>query len=105
MESNDLRSLWEQRLAEYNASGKTIKAWCQEQAIKESQYYYWRRKLRGNQVGNNQAVKWLSLDLDNAKQSITPGSIAVHVGQVTVEIKKGFDQQLFREIIHVLHSI
>jgi len=47
------------------------------------------------QTENNQPVKWLSLDLDNGKQADpTPGSITVHIGQVTIEIKRGFDPQL-----------
>lgn len=103
MKDSDLRSLWEQRLAEYEISGKSIKAWCQEQTIKENQFYYWRRKLRLNQAENKQPVKWLPLEVEQA--NLTADSIAVHVGQVTVEVKSGFNQHLFREIIQVLQTI
>jgi transposase-like protein len=105
MINNDLRCLWEQRLAEYENSGKTIKAWCQEQAVRENQFYYWRKKLR-DQSEMGKPVKWLSVKLDNSKQdSLASDSIAVHIGQVKVEIKKGFDQQLFREIVQILQTI
>lgn len=105
MINNDLRSLWEQRLAEYESSGKTIKAWCQEQELRENQFYYWRKKLR-DRSETEQPVKWLSLKLDNNKQaSLASNSITVHIGQVTVEIKKGFDQNLFREIVQILQTI
>ena len=50
MERSNLRSLWEQRLADYDVSGQTIKAWCREQSIRESQFYYWRKKLREAQI-------------------------------------------------------
>jgi len=103
MNNNELRSLWEQRFAEYEASGKTIKAWCQEQAVKENQFYYWRKKLRMNQVANNQPVQWLSLELEQVR--FAPDSIAVHIGQITIEIKKGFDHHLLREIVQVLQTI
>ncbi len=106
MINNNLRSLWEQRFAEYKSSGKTITAWCKEQSVRDNQFYYWRKRLRMDQVEKNQPVKWLSLELDNGKQAnLAPDSIAVHVGQVTVEIKKGFDQHLFREIIQILQTI
>lgn len=106
MSNNELSGLWEQRLAEYESTGKSIKAWCQEQAVRENQFYYWRKKLRVDQAEKEQPVKWLSLELDNGKQaSLAPDSIAVYVGQVTIEIKKGFDQHLFREIVQVLQTI
>jgi len=106
MTSNELSSQWEQRLAEYESSGKTIASWCQEHSIRYSRFHYWRRKLRVDQAEEGQPVKWLSLELENAKQvSLAPDSIAVHIGQVTIELKKGFDPLLFREIVQVLQTI
>ncbi len=45
MSSDDLRSLWEKRLAEQQISRQSIAAWCKEQSIKDHQFYYWRKKL------------------------------------------------------------
>jgi len=103
MIGNDLRSLWEQRLAEHQVSGKSITAWCNDHSIKVHQFYYWRKKLRFSQADNNQPVKWLALGLDRV--SLDPDTIAVHIGQATIEVKKGFDQQLLREIMQVLQTI
>ncbi|MDD4590340.1 MAG: hypothetical protein PHG06_07925 [Parabacteroides sp.] len=106
MINSDLHSLWEQRLAEYENSGQTIKAWCQEQAIKEHQFYYWRKKLCMEQAELGQPVKWLPLDMDRNKQTrFAQDSIAVHIGEVTIELKSGFDQHLFREIIQALQTV
>lgn len=106
MISNEPRILWEQRLAEYETSDQNVTAWCKEQLIKVNQFYYWRKKLRSDQAENDQPVKWLPLDLDLCKQaSFAADSIAVHVGQVTVEVRKGFDQNLFREIVQILRII
>jgi len=105
MSNNDLRNQWEQRLAEYEGSGKTIKAWCQDQVIRENQFYYWRKRLQEDQE-KIEPIKWLSLGLDNNKPvNLAPDTIAVHIGQVTVEVKKGFDQQLLREIVQSLQTI
>jgi len=35
----------------------------------------------------------------------TSDPIAVNIGQVTVEVKKGFDHELFREIMQVLKTL
>ena len=103
MINNELSNLWEQRLAEYATSGKSIVTWCKEQSIRDHQFYYWRKKLCLAQAANDQPVQWFTLGLEQA--SLAPDSIAVHVGQVTLEIKKGFDQYLFREIVQVLQTI
>lgn len=103
MSGDDLRSLWEQRLAEQQISGQSIAAWCKEQSIKDNQFYYWRKKLSRDQVDTLQPVKWVPLQLSPG--NITPESIAVHIGLATVEIKKGFDQQLLREIVQILQTV
>jgi len=103
---NKLRSIWEQRLAEYEVSGKSIATWCKEQTVRENQFYYWRKKLRTEQIGKAQPVKWLALNLQTSKQAVPTGSsITVCVGQVTVEIREGFDRHLLREIVQVLRTI
>lgn len=101
-----LCNIWEQRLAEYEDSGKTIAAWCKEQTVRENQFYYWRKKLRTGQKEKAQPVKWLSLDLQLSRQaSLAGSSITIYVGQAIVEIRKGFDRHLLREIVQVLQTI
>jgi len=91
MLENDLRSLWEQRLVEFESSGNSIRAWCQKQGIRVNRFYYWRRKLRSKPVAKEEHVQWLSLSLDNGKQGKkNPDSIAVHIGQVTIEVNCRF---------------
>src|SRR5665647_909578 len=102
MINNELKDLWERRLAEYEISGKSIAAWCGEQSIRVNQFYYWRKKLRLGQAAKDQTVEWLTLGLEQA--ILAPDSIAIHISQVTVEIRRGFDQQLLREIVQVLQT-
>jgi transposase-like protein len=103
MISEELSSQWEQRLAEYETSGKSIATWCKEHSIRVNQFYYWRKRLRLDQTIKDQPMKWLPLGLEQA--NLAPDYIAVHVGQVTVELRKGFDQNLFREIVQILQTI
>ncbi len=105
MTGNELRTQWEKRLADYEASGQSIVAWCKAQSIKQHQFFYWRKKLRNHQADNDKPVTWLSLDLGNARAGLAPGSIAVHVGQVVIELQPGFDWRLFREIIQILQTL
>ena len=101
-----LSSIWEDRLTQYKTSGKSIIAWCKEQAIRENQFYYWRKKLRTGQTEKTQPVQWLPLEAQLTKQpNFTADFIAVHIGRTTIEIRKGFNRQLLREIVQTLQTI
>lgn len=103
--NQELANLWEQRFAEFEVSGKTVTAWCQEQSLRENQFYYWRRKLRSGQT-KGEPVKWLAVNLDHGKlPSFAADTIRLSVCQVTVEVRPGFDHNLLREIIGVLKSL
>jgi len=103
--NQELASLWEQRFAQFDTSGQTVAAWCKEQSLRENQFYYWRRKLRSGQ-DKEQPVKWLAVNLGQGQQPrITADAIRLTVGQVTVQVRPGFDQDLLREIIGVLTSL
>jgi hypothetical protein len=102
MVNRERRILWEKRLAEYEASGQTPVAWCNENSIRKNQFYYWRRKLRGSQAEIEKPIRWLPL---NVGPTLVKDSIAIHIGQATVELNKGFDQDLFRQIVKVLQTV
>lgn len=102
MVNRDRRILWEKRLAEYEASGQSPVAWCNENSIKKNQFYYWRRQLRGSQIKIERPTRWLSL---NVEPTTVTDSIAVHIGQATVELNTGFNQDLFRVIVKILQTI
>ena len=44
-EDERTRAQWQQRIAEAVRSGRSIRAFCQERAITEGQFYAWRRRL------------------------------------------------------------
>ncbi|MFZ5632385.1 MAG: IS66 family insertion sequence element accessory protein TnpA [Bacillota bacterium] len=106
MANKELGTIWAQRFLEFEASGQSIAAWCTERLLRENQFYYWRKKLRSCQTEKEQPVKWVPMEVEFSKQARhAADSISVHVGQVTVEIKKGFNQHLLREIVQVLQSV
>lgn len=102
MVNNDLRSLWEQRLADHATSGKSVASWCKEHSLSDNQFYYWRKKLQHvEQVKNGQPIKWLPLKV----RDLTTSSISIRVGQATVDVKPGFDPLLLQQVIKTLQTI
>jgi transposase-like protein len=40
------REYWSNLIAEQEASGQTIRAFCQKQGVGDNSFYYWRKKLQ-----------------------------------------------------------
>lgn len=105
MTRNERRELWEKRLADHAASGQGITAWCEKNFVTSRQFYYWRRKLGARPLEKEQPVKWLSLKYDAPQLSIAEDTIPVYIGKATIELRKGFDRELFGEIVQVLQTV
>ena len=51
------REYWQRILVEQEASGQSISAFCEERAVAEGSFFYWRRKLADGQQGSKPAVQ------------------------------------------------
>jgi transposase len=40
------REYWSNLIAEQEASGQTIRAFCQKQGVEDHSFYYWRKRLQ-----------------------------------------------------------
>lgn len=45
--TEDQLSVWKERMARQEASGLPVTKFCQQEQISETNFYYWRRKLKG----------------------------------------------------------
>jgi len=113
MKRDQRHETWVQRMVDFEASGQTIVAWCQEQQIQPSNFYYWRRRLQSSASQTlKQPVKWLSLDLDfkpaaaaDLEATDNRNRIKVQIGRATILVEPGFDQDLFRDISRILQGL
>ena len=44
----ELRSKWSGLISEQGGSGQTVEAFCRERGLTTSQFYTWRKRLRGS---------------------------------------------------------
>lgn len=102
MSNKELYTLWERLLKEQRASGKTIRAWCREQKVRENRFYYWRKKLQPAKTSNKQQVQWLPIETAETKPCT---KVIVHLGEARIEIPRNFDRFQLREIIRVLQTV
>jgi len=96
IELQELRDLWAVRLTEFDASGQSIAKWCKERDLKPHQLQYRLDKRR--RTAKASVPQWVSLE---PKDASTP-PIILKIGQVTVEVRPGFDQTLLRDLVGTL---
>ena len=101
---------WADLIKERMDSGMTVKEWCQERNIKESQYYYWLRNLRQDEADaakqNSQAMPFVELPVICQKQELQPGMSAaiIRKGDISIEITEsasaGFIAKIMEAAAH-----
>lgn len=92
--SSDRRATWQRLLAEQQASGLSIAAWCFQQDVSEQSFYYWRRRLVAPVVST--PPQWVAVAPE-------PGpALTLHVGGIAIEVAAGFDPQVLAAVLAVV---
>jgi hypothetical protein len=115
------RTLWQSRVADYEASELSVGNWCRENGITVHQLRYWRRRL--GTTANSQATSevdsgWACVELvedgaaDHCVQPNASGKcgetamgdrgVCLRVGAATIDVRRGFDTVLLSEVLRVV---
>lgn len=92
------RETWQRLLAEQQASGLSITAWCLQQNISEATYYYWRKRLAPSLSVPQQ---WMALEPSPAG---APSGLTLRVGRIAVEVLPDFDAHVLAAVLTVLEA-
>ncbi|MHB9038087.1 MAG: IS66 family insertion sequence element accessory protein TnpA [Armatimonadota bacterium] len=101
------RGLWQARVADYDASGLTMREWCERNGFRDGQLRYWLKRARD--AGESQS--WACVELvDEGISGRTESNplaadgvqVTVRVGSATVEVRSGFDPSLLSEVLRVV---
>lgn len=104
------RQEWAARIANYETSGQTMKAWCDAQGVTKDTLRYWLRTLKPRPVRAAKAAApgrdFIPLALSEPAGAAASGdaSLLLQVGVVRVEVRHGFDPKLLREVVAALAS-
>ena len=86
-EQQQRRQEWEKRIAEYQASGQSVKEWCAANAVKPNRLWYWLRRTRESL--ETKSTTWLPVDLRSPFQGEQVGEgLVVKVGKASIEVKR-----------------
>ena len=87
---------------------QTVVAWCKEQDIQLANFYYWKRRLRTViKDAKINPISWLPMafDLNSLPVEMAAEQISIEIGgKFKVTIQKGFDREMFRDVVSILQQ-
>jgi len=103
MPKPEVRSKWSGLISEQSESGETVETFCRERGLTASQFYTWRRRLRGSA-----AERFLEVQV--AKPAARPmpakrGGIEIRLAEGRyVLVEPGFDPDHLRAVVAALEA-
>lgn len=98
VERQQERQEWEVRVASFRSSGLSARKWCAANGVKPHQLEYRLKKERMAAL-DSASVTWLRASVNGFDASIT-----VRVGAAVIEVRPGFDPDLFAGVVRVLSA-
>ena len=99
----EMWSKWSDVISEQGGSGQTIAAFCRERSLTTSQFYTWRKRLRGSA-----AEQFLEVQVVKAPVPANPakrGAIEVRLAEGRcVLVEPGFDPDHLRAVVAALEA-
>ena len=90
-----LQRQWADKIAVWQNSGLSIAAWCRQNDENYYRFLYWRKRL---QPALSPGDRFVELTF------ASPG-LALVCNDVTLQIERGFDPDLLREVLSVLKTV
>jgi len=91
-----LKKQWAEKITAWRESGLSIAAWCRQNDEGYYRFIYWRKRLE--QKTQRTTGRFVALTLE-------PPTLAVICNGVTLQIERGFDRDLLREVLSVLKAL
>ena len=91
--TDEKREYWSKLIAEQEASGQTIRAFCQERGLGDHCFYYWRKRLHKSEPVQFALVKTVA--------SAAPLELILANGE-QLRIRNGVDAATFRLVLDIV---
>ena len=99
----EVRSRWSSLIGEQRGSGQTVEAFCRERGLTTSQFYTWRKRLRGSSAEH-------FLEVQVAKPAALPApskgaAVEIRLAEGRcVLVEPGFDPDHLRAVVAALET-
>jgi hypothetical protein len=103
MTRQGLAELWRKRLDDCAKSGESVVYWCYLHKVEPHQYYYWKRRLAGQQTQPTAKQAFLPVDIvDTSPRCNSTTGLTVRIAGATIDVTAGFDPALLRAVVGAL---
>lgn len=98
------RQQWGGMIQACRSSGRTVKAWCDENGINPKSYYYWLRKLRDAALEEGTAPKLVQICMEESAPY--PGnSIKIRISGCELELQEGTSGELIERTLRAIRNV
>ena len=94
-EREALRAIWAGHIDRQRQSGKGVKAFCTDEGLKVWQFSYWRGVIHPAKTEPKGFVEV------NVKSG---GGVAIEVNGCRIEVERGFDPELLRQVVAAMRA-
>jgi transposase-like protein len=107
-----LKQKWRQHIRECQQSGLTVKRWCLENEVRESQYYYWLKTIREESLVQAGSLAMTGTtqfaEVMLKQESVHPVSqetcAVLRIAGFEVEVLNGANTETLANILRILKS-
>lgn len=102
------RAFWRERVAAFHESGLSVAAWCREHDVRVAQMRRWIKRIAEESApgpAKANGSRWLAIGIEPiAAPKAGNGTITLRIGEVTVDVRPGFDAELLTRVVRVLKA-
>ena len=92
---------WRDRVCEWEASGKSVRVWCQENKIPITTLYGWKNKLKKSSTN---VVKTKSAFIELKDQMQSDSGIILEYNGIKIHLRSKFDKVVFKQCLDCLRG-
>lgn len=103
MNKAEKRKEWEERIAQYRASGQSVREWCAANNVKPERLWYWLRQYKTeNDTCLRQPNQWLPVKVSDHLPMEKDSALIIKVGVACIEVKPSFDPAVLSQVVRIL---
>jgi hypothetical protein len=104
MTHDEVRQVWEGRIAAYQASGQSATEWCAMHQLLPRQLWYCLRKFKATNKSVTPSSRWMAINVAKPfEEKVT--TLHVRIGSAVIEVKSGYNPALLSDVVRTLQTL
>jgi hypothetical protein len=100
---------WQQKILEWQASGKKAQVWCKEQQIPQTTFSGWKKRLKNSfkatQQNAQSSTDFIELKDHPQSNSETCSGISLEYHGIKIHLNSGFNQVVLKQCLACLGGV